>query len=97
MQTGWVGMDTQLSPARGARLAWLLLTVFREMLKHRNEATAPGGHLPQRSKGKTSINQHVSTAVPIHKGAEIRLWVLGNCFMFEERKGNLWDVVLEAP
>lgn len=54
----------------------------------RNSAAASGEHLPQRSKGKTSINQHISTSVPVHKGAEIGLWSLCNCSVYKEKREN---------
>ena len=84
----WQGMDTQLSPSWVAHLAWLLFTLSGEMCGQRKNAAASPEHLPWRSKMKTIINQNVSTAVPIHKGAEIRLWILCNCFIFKERRRN---------
>lgn len=44
--------------------------------------------LHRRSKRKASISQHVSTAVPIHKGAAIRLWCLCNSFTFKGRRNK---------
>lgn len=92
------GMDTLLSPSGVPHLPWLLF-LHLQMLKPglRNNATASGEHLPQRSKGKTSINQQVSTYVPVHKGAGIRLWSLCNCCMCKEiGEINRWDEILKA-
>lgn len=44
--------------------------------------------LHRRSKRKASISQHVSTAVPIHKGAASRLWCLYNSFTFKGRRNK---------
>lgn len=88
---GWMGIHTSLSPSGCCSPVLApFFTLSAAMLNPglRNGAAASRAHLPQRSKGKTSINQHISTSVPVHKGAEIGLWSLCNCFTYKEKKGN---------
>lgn len=62
----------------------------------RNNATASGEHLPQRSKGKTPINQGVSLSqFTKEQKSGYGVCVIASCIK-KKREINLWDEVLKA-